>query len=190
MHLWLARHAKPLVQEGTCYGALDVAAAPLATAQTAQRLAAVLPRRMAVRHSPLQRCAQLAQTLQDLRPDLTLTTDARLCEMNFGTWEGRLWNAINRIQIDAWTADFAHHRPGGAESVQQFLARVAAAWHAHSAATVAQLWITHAGVIRAAHLLARGISSITRADEWPVEAPAFGQWTVLPLATSSEADPT
>lgn len=190
MHLWLARHAKPLVEEGTCYGALDAAADPLATAQAAQRLAAVLPQRIAVRHSSLQRCAQLAQALQDLRPDLMFTTDARLCEMDFGTWEGRLWNAIARTEIDAWTADFAHHRPGGAESVQEFLARVAAAWHAHSAATVAQLWITHAGVIRAAHLLARGVSSITRADEWPAEAPAFGQWTLLRAATSSGAVPT
>jgi alpha-ribazole phosphatase len=189
MHLWLARHATPLVEEGTCYGALDTAADPVATAQAAQHLAAVLPRRIAVRHSSLQRCVQLAQALQDLRPDLTPTPDARLCEMDFGTWEGRLWSSIDRTEIDAWTADFAHHRPGGAESVQQFLTRVAAAWHAHSAATAAQLWITHAGVIRAAHLLARGVSRITRADEWPVQAPAFGQWTVLRQAISSGADP-
>lgn len=190
MHLWLARHATPLVEAGTCYGALDIEADAHATAQAAQHLAAALPLRMTVVHSPLRRCVQLAQALQALRPDLTPVPDARLREMDFGVWEGLRWDAIDRAAIDAWTANFAHHQPGGGESVQGFLARVAAAWTAHAVATEAQLWITHAGVIRAAHLLAQGIDHISRADQWPAEAPAFGQWIALRAATSSGVSPT
>ena len=43
------------------------------------------------------------------------------------------------------------------------------------------LWITHAGVIRAVELLARGVRHIERADQWPVEAPKYGQWRTLAL---------
>jgi len=38
------------------------------------------------------------------------------------------------------------------------------------------LWITHAGVMRAATLLHRGARHITRADQWSKAAPGFGQW--------------
>ena len=41
------------------------------------------------------------------------------------------------------------------------------------------VWITHAGVIRAAQLLAQGVRHVERADQWPVDAPAFGQWCTL-----------
>lgn len=184
MQLWLARHATPLVNEGTCYGALDLAADPQATADAARRLAAALPPGLPVRHSPLQRCTQLAQALHALRPDLAPLPDARLREMDFGAWEGHCWSDIGRAEIDAWTADFAHYRPGGGESVEVFLVRIAQAWNAHAASATPQLWITHAGVIRAAHLLAQGIGSVARADQWPTQAPAFGQW-VLQRTTSS-----
>ena len=41
------------------------------------------------------------------------------------------------------------------------------------------VWITHAGVIRAATLLHRGLRQITRADQWPTATPGLGAWTVL-----------
>ena len=39
MKLWLVRHAKPLVDEGVCYGASDLDADPEATLAAAQELA-------------------------------------------------------------------------------------------------------------------------------------------------------
>ena len=116
--LWLARHAQPLVAQGLCYGALDLHADPAATAHSARQLADALPQALQVRHSPLQRCAQLAHALQALRPDLQVQPDARLGELDFGTWEGRAWNDIARADMDAWTAAFATHRPGGGEAWQ------------------------------------------------------------------------
>jgi alpha-ribazole phosphatase len=174
MTLWLARHAQPLVAPGICYGALDVAADAQATRAAAQRLAAVLPSGIQVASSTLQRCEQLAQALSALRPDLALAFDPRLREMDFGSWEGQRWDAIGQPALEAWTADFAQHRPGGAESVQQFMQRVTAAWDA--VGTAHTLWITHAGVIRAAGLLRQGIRHIDHADQWPHAAPGFGEW--------------
>lgn len=185
MKLWLARHAKPLIGPGICYGRQDVAADAAATTECARALANFLPAGTRVRHSPLQRCAQLAQALHELRPDLTCEKDPRLQEMDFGAWEGRAWSDIASAELQAWTDDFAGHAVGGhGESTGQVMARVASAFD-ELQGQPDTLWITHAGVIRAAELIARGVRQITRADEWPSGAPMYGQWCTLELQTSS-----
>ncbi|MBC7444844.1 MAG: histidine phosphatase family protein [Polaromonas sp.] len=198
MKLWLVRHAQPLVDAGVCYGRLDVPADAQATAECARQLAALLPAGVSVISSPLQRCEQLAQALQAQRPDLVYKTDARLQEMDFGQWEGRAWDAIGAAALDAWVADFAGHRPGGGESVQAFMQRVAGLWDetgrpatagAGRAANAGTLWITHAGVLRAASLLEHGIRCLSRADQWPRAALGFGQWRMLALAPAQRSGP-
>ncbi len=182
MTLWLVRHAPVLLAPGTCYGVLDVAADLAATRQSAASLAAVLPSGARISTSPLQRCEQLAHVLLGLRPDLTLETDLRLQEMNFGAWEGQRWSDIPRSEFDAWMADFAGHAVGGhGESVRAVMARVANAFDALSAGTPT-VWVTHAGIIRAAQLLANGTREVTRADQWPTEGVACGQWRTLELS--------
>ncbi len=190
MNLWLARHALPCIDAGVCYGALDMPAQPLATRQAAQALALVLPQGLTVWTSPLQRCELLAHCLWALRPDLICKTDVRLKEMDFGEWEGVAWAQVPRAAVDAWLADFGDHRFGGAESANEVLARVAAAWADAQQATQRAtqsggqdaLWITHAGVIRAASLVAQGVQRITAASQWPLQAPAYGQWRLLQQA--------
>lgn len=174
MTLWAVRHAQPLVATGICYGALDMPADVHATQATAEKLAAMLPASCSVRSSTLQRCEQLAQTLSALRPDLMPNLDPRLREMDFGAWEGQRWDAIGQSALDAWTTDFAQHRPGGGESVQGFMQRVASAWDEKGDAPT--LWITHAGVIRACSLLHAGQRRITQASQWPQAAPGYGEW--------------
>ncbi len=186
MKLWLVRHAQPLVAPGICYGRLDLAADAAATADCARRLALALPAGIRVSASPLQRCAQLAEALQALRPDLAFHTDARLQEMNFGRWEGRAWRDIAPAELQAWTDDFPDYTVGSTgESVSAFMARVGAAFDALARAAEppenATLWITHAGVIRAAELLAQGICHIDHARQWPLTAPNYGQWQTLAL---------
>lgn len=176
MSLWVARHAQPLVAPGICYGATDLAADAQLTLQAAQALAQAVPHGIAVQVSPLQRCQQLAQALQALRSDLLMQTDVRLSEMHFGSWEGVPWSDIPRAAVDAWTADFAHHRFGGQESVNQLLARVAAAWDELQPAGN-RLWIAHAGIARAVALLARGVRQLERAEDWPVAGLGYGEWT-------------
>ena len=179
MTFWLARHAQPLIDAGICYGQLDVPADSAATAHCAEALAAVLPPATTVLTSPLQRCEQLRQSLYRLRPDLTHKTDPRLQEMHFGTWEGRPWADIAPAELQAWTDDFSGYAAGGnGESVAAFMARVAAALDARDRAQDT-LWITHAGVVRAATLIASGQRQVHHASEWPMSGPAFGQWVTL-----------
>jgi alpha-ribazole phosphatase len=182
MKLWLLRHAAPLVEQGQCYGASDVAADPQGTLLAAQALATELPAGLEVRCSPLRRCRQLAQALETLRPDLAAGTDPRLAEMDFGRWEGRPWAAIGRHEFDAWTADFPGHRCGGGESVALLMARVGAALADTRRAGSDALWITHGGVVRAVRLLAAGIDLPRRADEWPRDGLGFGEAQCIVLA--------
>lgn len=181
MNLWLVRHARPLVAAGVCYGATDIAADAQATLAAALDLAEVLPMGIAIRYSVLQRCEQLALVLQGLRPDLSFTADARLVEMNFGDWEGQRWDDIPRTELDGWTAAFATWRCGGGESVEQVMARVAAVWDDTCQHQQPTAWITHAGVIRAAALMAQSQRQIQHAVQWPQDAPGFGRWTTCSL---------
>ncbi len=182
MRLWLVRHAQVLFTPGTCYGALDVPAGPEVTLECARALAAVLPANASVSTSPLQRCEQLTQVLIGLRPDLTPKIDARLQEMNFGSWEGRPWADIGRSEFDAWTANFSGHAVGShGESVSGVMTRVAQAFDDLPDAPD-HVWITHAGIIRAAQLLAGGVRQVSRADQWPQDGVACGQWRTLELS--------
>lgn len=176
MKLWLVRHARPLIEPGLCYGATDMVADEPDTQACARALAQVLPQGLPVMSSPLQRCAQLALGLQSLRPDLVFTHDARLVEMDFGCWEGRRWDEIPQAAFDQWTAEFGTFRFGGNECVHELMHRVASAYADAQRAADEAVWITHAGVIRAVMLQAQGIERIERADQWPQDAPAWGQW--------------
>ena len=178
--LWLVRHAAPLVAPGTCYGALDVPADAQATRAAAERLATALPPGARVAYSTLQRCELLALDLQALRPDLAFQTDARLAEMDFGAWEGQPWGHIPRAAFDAWLADFADAPPGeGGETVRALMARVGAAWDDWRASGADALWVTHAGVMRAALLLARGVRLPASAADWPADDLPFGEVLAL-----------
>ena len=175
--LWLVRHARPLVEPGTCYGRLDVPADAQATRDAAAALARALPPGAWVQYSPLQRCELFALSLQALRPDLGLNPEPRIAEMDFGAWEGRAWNAIGRADIDAWTARFHGHAPGGGEPLAAMLARVNAVLRDAAARAGDVVWITHAGVARCVQwLLAHGEGRAPQSHEWPVDAPGFGAW--------------
>jgi alpha-ribazole phosphatase len=183
MKLWLVRHAQPLIQDGCCYGQLDVPADPNATQQAAQNLAPLLPTRAALHCSGLQRTRTLAQALCDLRNTLSLQSDTRLNEFNFGSWEGIAWDHIPKAAFDAWTRDFDQHRFGGAESVRDLLVRVQQALF-DLPKNKDVIWITHAGVIRAVNYLARhGIESPAVMENWPTDAPSFGTWQCIELVS-------
>ena len=176
MTLWLVRHAQPLIAPGVCYGTTDVSADAAATQTAARALAQALPPEARVISSTLQRCEHLMHAVQGLRPDLTCKTDARLREMDFGSWEGQRWDAIDRHEMDAWTAEFEAWRCGGGECVRDVMERVASAWDETRSQAEPTAWITHAGVIRAATLIARSVRRVTEASQWPRDAPQFGQW--------------
>jgi len=167
MRIYLARHPRPEVPAGHCYGRSDLAANE---ADVERVLAALtsqgLPGAMPVYASPLARSAVLAQRLSPAP-----AFDARLAEMDFGAWEMRSWDDIPRSEIDAWSADLLHYRPGGGESVMDVAARVAGfdadiRREGHALALV----ICHAGTMRLMHSLHLGgtlVDAALRAAQAP-----------------------
>ena len=184
--LWLARHARPLIDTERCYGRLDIAADAQATRQAAQALQQSLQPlhgRLQIRHSPLQRCRQLALDLQVLEPDFISTPDGRLLEMDFGHWEGLRWNDIGEAAIGAWAQDLARHAPGEGESLAQMLQRGQGALQdGLSSDGEHMVWICHAGVARCAQWLLQHGRRLPQSHEWTLPAPAYGQWLRLELS--------
>jgi alpha-ribazole phosphatase len=175
VRLWLVRHARPVVETGLCYGSLDVTAADEETAAAAERLAQLLPPSIEVLVSPRRRCAQLAQALTALRQDLTARIEPRLAEMDFGGWEGRLWDGLPRAELDAWAADFAHYRAGlTGESTAQFVSRVGQLLDECRAARGDQVWIAHGGVFKAMLAHQSGVDVASMLD-WPRQSLAWGE---------------
>ena len=181
--LWLARHAPVLVEQGVCYGSSDLPADSKATATAAAELAEKLSSGVAVRVSPLGRCQQLARALQVLRPELSFHDDLRLREIDFSAWEGKPWANIPKAEFDLWLSDFCNGRPGtNGETVAELMNRVTEAWREWKAGGVETLWITHAGVMRAALLISKGADLPASAADWPAVELPFGKTLKLSSA--------
>ncbi|MES2106904.1 MAG: histidine phosphatase family protein [Pseudomonadota bacterium] len=124
MRLYLIRHPQPEVAPDTCYGRSDLAANEAHCGQVLQAVSARLPAGIPVISSPLQRCAVLAHRLAEATQSVAPLLDARLMELDFGSWELRRWGDIPRTEIEAWAQDPVNYRPGGGESVIAMAARV------------------------------------------------------------------
>lgn len=141
MQVFLIRHPKPVIDAGICYGRLDIdAQAPQAVAEQIKPL---LPENVPVYSSPLRRARQLAEALHP-----SPVIDARLSEIDFGDWEGRAWNDIEREALDAWAADVTGFTPPGGESVARLQERVLD-FAASLLPQPAVALVAHAGVLRA-----------------------------------------
>jgi alpha-ribazole phosphatase len=173
MTLYLVRHPQPDVAPGLCYGASDV---PVTESELARVYAALaVPHALPVYASPLQRCALLAERLAPGH----VTFDARLAEMDFGAWELRPWSEIPRADVDAWTADLLHYRPGGAENVLDVARRVQA--FVAELPVPSALVVCHAGTIRLLTAL-HGGAPLEQAALHAAQTPhriGYGQLVVL-----------
>lgn len=155
MALILLRHTTPDVAPGICYGQLDLDVAPRFESEAELAMSRLPPFDQIVT-SPLMRCRKLAHLIGQEK-QLSVEHDARLMEMDFGTWEGRAWSEIDRGEIDDWAKDFYHARPHGGENVAMLQSRVLQALADCEDDIQTTLIVTHAGVIRAA--LAEGQSA-------------------------------
>ncbi|BEV70973.1 MULTISPECIES: histidine phosphatase family protein [unclassified Paludibacterium] len=161
MALWLIRHPRPEQADGRCYGRSDLGVSDQALTEAGQALRAALPAGVPLYSSPLQRCARLAEVLA---PGQVLYDD-RLMEMDFGCWENRLWQDINPAEVDAWTQDLRHYRPGGGESLWQMTGRLQSFCQTLADAGIRDaVLVCHAGVIRLLLALSQGLPPETAAQ--------------------------
>lgn len=146
MQLYLIRHPAPQVAAGVCYGRTDL---PLAddVAAAAARIGPQLPplpQMPPVFTSPLQRCRLLADALHPAP-----RSDPRLQEMDFGEWEMRPWNQIQREALDGWAADPLGYAPPDGETVAELRARVRDfVMELEGEGLQRAVLVTHAGVLK------------------------------------------
>ncbi len=176
MDLILIRHPAVAVPGGLCYGRSDVPLAgdPHAAAEAVfERLAALgAPAPDFIESSPRSRCLRVAEALARVhRAGPRVREDARLAELDFGAWELRAWDAIERGELDAWAADFLHARAHGGESVAQFDARVRewreALPETRSEEACTRWVVSHAGVMRALAAQMLGLP-LEQCMRWPL----------------------
>ena len=168
------RHPQPDQVRGRCIGHTDAPVDRRKSKRLAHRIRAWARKHGGPRiviTSPLRRAHDVGRWLA--RWGWDHRTDARLAELDFGSWEGRPWQDIGAAAVDAWCRDFANHRPGGGESVAALLARCAAFLADHGGAPPCCI-VGHAGWISAALWLRQSGGDAPDAADWP-GAVAYGQ---------------
>lgn len=145
MEVYVIRHTPVSTEKGVCYGQSEV---PLADSfpQDAKEIASKLPNDFErVYCSPLQRCKDLAKALNSKNP----VFENALKEFDFGEWENKKWDDMNRKELDRWMEDFVNVKAPGGENLKEMHARVKAFFESlRQKKEEKVLIITHAGVIR------------------------------------------
>jgi len=149
--LILVRHAEPVEEaRGRCYGTLDVALSPRGIEQ-ALALDLAMDHVDAVVSSPRVRAVQTAEPLAR-RYGVRVETDDRLRELDFGDFEGRTYEEIEREQPEVfreWMTSPTTVRFPNGESYADLRERATVALDELRLRHTAAVVVTHGGVIRA-----------------------------------------
>ncbi len=147
MEIYLIRHTSVAVEKSVCYGQSDIA-----LADTFQTELKNIQNKLAINNdcviysSPLNRCLQLASAVS---PPIQPIIDARLMELNFGEWELKKWEEINKQELDFWMNDFVNIPCTGGESYKELYQRSSEFFNQCITKPHQQvLIISHGGVIR------------------------------------------
>jgi alpha-ribazole phosphatase len=152
--IYLVRHTRVDVPPGVCYGISDV---PLAASfpEEAQKIMGKI-QGIPFDHifsSPLSRCTRLARLIAPQG----FVTDPRLAELNFGEWEGQIWEDIYQNSYGIhWMNNYLELPCPGGESFKNLYHRIHAFINELNK-NQNTLIITHAGVIRVFLTVYKGI---------------------------------
>jgi alpha-ribazole phosphatase len=174
MKIYLIRHTKVEVEQGVCYGQKDVD-----LAETYLEEMAVVKEKLkdievdAVFTSPLTRAKRLATDVFSEN----ITEEPRLMELNFGDWEGKVWEEIKDPLLPKWMEDFVNRKCSNGESFVMMRDRILEFWKellSKDFNTVAIF--THGGVIRTIQAIEKEIKLEDSFNEPTAE---FGEVIVI-----------
>lgn len=173
----LVRHTEVAqVWKDRCYGQSDMGLSRTGTAHVralATELAAWRPE--IILHSGLRRARILAEAIAALT-DLPAHADPQWQERDFGSWEGRSWDAIYRATgsaMDGMIDAPDQFRPGDGETTMELAHRSLAAFDTLPSGRV--LVVTHGGPIAAI----LGMQQWLTARDWPALIPPPGGFVEL-----------
>lgn len=149
MIIHLLRHTKTQCPTGICYGQTDVELAQSFEQEKKNILENLHSITFTkIYSSPLKRCALLAKAISQ---NQEIVFDNRLQELNFGDWENKHWNDIEKTtEATKWFADYISTACPNGESYLMLRDRVCAFLKDVSLLSndSSILIVTHGGVIR------------------------------------------
>jgi len=150
MEIYLIRHTKPLVEKGICYGQSDIDVRNTFDIE-AEKLIQWLPQELDILYSsPLLRCIKLSEKIQESfinKPKII--HDKRLIEMNFGDWELKKWDELDRKLSEQWIENILVQPTPNGESFYDLNLRVTHFINDILNKKIKKAGVvTHAGVIR------------------------------------------
>lgn len=165
MEIYLIRHTTPKIDKGVCYGFSDIELAESYRDElnvVSEKITQYLHKNclknekqeeLTIYTSPLQRCAVLAK---DVKISLEnyfhpkIEHHKHLKEMNFGDWELKKWEDINKKELKEWTDNFVTAFTPNGESFEQLHKRVTDFWTKNIVSEKGKiaLVVCHGGVIR------------------------------------------
>jgi len=174
MEIYLVRHTSVNVEKGICYGQKDIEL----SSTYPEELKIVKEKLDGIEFdafftSPLSRCKILAN---DMFPENT-TEDIRLMELNFGDWEGKVWDEIKDPLLSVWMKDFVNRKCSNGESFVMLYNRVLEFWNELKLKNFQRVVLfTHGGVIRTIQSIE---NKIKLEDSFNQPTPDFGEVIVL-----------
>lgn len=149
MRIYLIRHSRPDIAEGTFYGHADVGVTEPEFANTVSEInqKTKIQNLKHIYTSPLKRCYSLAQTLDAGYAEIH--SDKRIMELNFGDWERSKWDKVDPKALEDWINDYVNSPTPGGESYLDLYNRVSEFWDELIKHTEGPLAVvTHGGVIK------------------------------------------
>ncbi len=124
MEIILVRHPETIAPKGMCYGHLDLDLKDPVEFTKEKVLRDLIDPPDYIIASPLPRAKKLADSLASHFNISEVPTDSRLMEMNFGDWEGKMWDEIPKSETDKWMNDFVNLNAPNGESFIELQKRV------------------------------------------------------------------
>lgn len=174
MEIYLIRHTAVAVDQGICYGQKDVDLAETYPEELKKVKAELNNIEFdSIYTSPLSRAKKIANDIYPEQPK----EDDRLMELNFGDWEGKVWDEINDPYLDKWMGDFVNLKCSNGESFVMLRDRVLEFWNELKSKEYKKVAIfTHGGVIRTIQAIEKNIKL---EDSFNEATAAYGEVVIL-----------
>lgn len=120
LELYFIRHSTIKLNKGVCYGQSDVDVADTFENEV-EFIKKKIPfySEMVFYSSPLKRCLLLTKRLSKTQPII----DKRLLELDFGDWELKKWDLIDKKELQKWTDDIKSYKIANGESYKELYTR-------------------------------------------------------------------
>ena len=147
IEIYLIRHPKVKIDPSICYGISDVDIIDSYKEDVSKILKEInITSETKFYSSPSIRCSKVAKELSKNN----FITDKRLMEMDFGEWELKPWDKIDRKKFNIWATNFVNTSPPGGESFLELKTRAIESFlEIINKKSRKILIITHSGIIRA-----------------------------------------